>query len=78
MAAPRESICFSEAYELRRGGQIQLEEYLKHIIAHYAGVRHDTDAEGSRPWLYVGFEYEVREITLNKDSQTLDESGKSQ
>lgn len=78
MATPRDSICFSEAYDLRRKGQIHLEDYLKHIMAHYAGVRHDTDAEGARPWLCLGFEYEVRKITLDKDLQALDESGKSQ
>lgn len=75
MAAPKKSICFREAYILRREGQIHLEEYLKHIVAHYVGVRHETDAEGSRPWLYAGFEREVREITLESNSQTLNDNG---
>ncbi|EAT90566.1 hypothetical protein SNOG_02354 [Parastagonospora nodorum SN15] len=73
MAMPKSSICFREAYDLRTEGRIQLEEYLKHIVAHYEGMRHETDAEGNRPFLYAGFEDEVRKIVLGKDFEPLNE-----
>ena len=75
MAMPKSSICFREAYDLRTEGRIQLEEYLKHIVAHYEGMRHETDAEGNRPFLYAGFEDEVRKIVLGKDFEPLNEGG---
>lgn len=75
MVMPKSSICFREAYDLRKEGRIQLEEYLKRIVAHYEGHRHETDAEGNRPFLYAGFEDEVRQIVLGTDFQPLDEDG---
>lgn len=75
MTTPKGSICFREAYDLRSEGQLELEDYLEHIVAHYGGHKHGTDAEGKQPYLYAGFEYEVREIVLSKDFQPLDENG---
>jgi hypothetical protein len=74
---PANSLCFKEARDARANGEINLDQYLRHIMAHYRGLRHMTDAEGQRPWFPAGFEDEVREIVLNEDFRPLEEDGES-
>jgi hypothetical protein len=69
------SLCFKEARDAREKGVIELEEYLRHIVAHYRGLRHETDAEGQRPWFPTSFEDEVRKAVLSENCQPLDEDG---
>ncbi|KAF1839131.1 hypothetical protein BDW02DRAFT_564114 [Decorospora gaudefroyi] len=67
------SLCFEEARNARISGGIQLEECLRHIVAHYGGLRHEADAEGQRPYIPSGFEDEVRNLLLSEDIQPLDD-----
>jgi hypothetical protein len=67
------SLCFKETQDARMAGRIELEEFLRHTIAHYGGLRHETDVEGQRPYLPSGFEREVRDILLDGDLQPLDD-----
>jgi hypothetical protein len=76
MQSSVKSLCFREVYDLRRKGNIGLEEYLTNIVAHYKGVQHATDGEGKRPWLPSGFEDEVREFVLGEDYRPLNDAGK--
>jgi hypothetical protein len=71
------SLCFKEAHDAREKGWIEQEEYLRHVVNHYGGLRHDTDAEGQRP--YIGapnFAEDVRELVLNESFQPLDDNSK--
>jgi hypothetical protein len=58
------------------GGVIELEEFLRHIVAHYGGLRHEADAEGQRPYIPSLFENEVRSLVLAENFQPLDKDGK--
>ncbi|KAH7389372.1 hypothetical protein DE146DRAFT_663889 [Phaeosphaeria sp. MPI-PUGE-AT-0046c] len=71
--ATAQTLCFREAYEARISGNINLDEFLVHIVAHYAGLRHQTDAEGQRPWIPLSFEDEVRELVLSGNIQPLNQ-----
>ncbi|KAH7070747.1 hypothetical protein BKA63DRAFT_420706, partial [Paraphoma chrysanthemicola] len=68
-----DSLCFKDAYEARINGKAKLEELLRHIVAHYGGLRHETDAEGQRPYFRRGFETEVRDLVLSNNVQPLDD-----
>ncbi|KAF2756599.1 hypothetical protein EJ05DRAFT_512233 [Pseudovirgaria hyperparasitica] len=68
------SLCFKEARDARHKGDINLDEYVNHIVAHYGTVKHDSDVEGKRPWFPIGFEHEVREIVLREDHQAVNET----
>lgn len=72
------SLCFKEAQDARKSGEIGLEEFLKNVVAHYGGLRHQADTEGQRAYILKGFEYEVREVVLSEDFRPLDEDGESQ
>ena len=74
---PTSSLCFKEAQNAYNCGQIELEEYITHIVAHYRGMRHEEDAESRRPHLPRGFEVEVRKVVLDEDFQPLDDESKS-
>jgi hypothetical protein len=76
MASSTRSLCFREVYDLRRKGDIGLEEYLTHIVAHYKGVKHEADNEGKKSWLPSGFEDEVREFVLAENNRLLNDAGK--
>jgi hypothetical protein len=67
------SLCFKEAHDARISGEIGLEEFLRHIAAHYGGVRHQADAEGQRPYIPSLFERDVSRIALNENMQLLDD-----
>ncbi|KAF1842948.1 uncharacterized protein K460DRAFT_396379 [Cucurbitaria berberidis CBS 394.84] len=73
VAMSEDSLCFREAYDARLSGRIELEESLIHTVAHYGGLRHQTDAEGQRPYIPAGFENEVRKLVLSQNFQPLDE-----
>jgi hypothetical protein len=73
---PANSLCFEEARIARMGGVIELEEFLRHIVAHYGGLRHVADAEGQRPYIPSLFENEVRSLVLAENFQPLDKDGK--
>jgi hypothetical protein len=70
------SFCFKEAYDARISGDIGLEELLRHIVAHYGGLRHPADAVGQRPYIPAGFEKQVRELVLSEDLKPLDDDSK--
>jgi hypothetical protein len=70
------SFCFEEARNARLRGDIELEEFLRHIVAHYGGSRHQVDAEGQRPYIPEGFESVVRDLVLSDDYQPLDDKSK--
>jgi hypothetical protein len=70
------SLCFKEALDAREKGEIELEEFLRHIVDHCRGVKHAADAEGQRPWLYAGFTDEVRTCVLSENYQPLDDDSK--
>jgi hypothetical protein len=70
------SLCFEEARAARKTGEIDLKAFLRHIVAHYGGLRHAADAEGQRPYLSAHFEDEVRSLVLGKTFQPLDDNGK--
>jgi hypothetical protein len=78
VAMSASSLCFKEAHEARLSGSIDLEEFLRHIVAHYGGLRHQTDEEGARPYIpgWSFFEDAVREIVLRDTFQPLDNDGK--
>lgn len=64
--------CFRALHFARRKGEIELEEYLTHIIAHYGGVRHPEDAQSS--WFVrFCFEDEVKELLVHGDVEPLDD-----
>jgi hypothetical protein len=44
------SLCFKEAYDARTNGEIEQEEFMRHNVNHYSGLRHEEDAEGKRPY----------------------------
>ena len=67
------SLCFKEARDAREKGGIELDEFVWQIVAHYGGLRHETDAEGQRPWFPSGFEDEVRKLVLSENYQALDD-----
>ncbi|KAH7339220.1 hypothetical protein BKA66DRAFT_507006, partial [Pyrenochaeta sp. MPI-SDFR-AT-0127] len=67
------SLCFDEALKARISGEIELEESLRHIVAHYGGLRHHADAEGQRLYIPAGFETEVRDVVLSENFQPLDD-----
>jgi hypothetical protein len=73
-----DSMCFKEAHDARSNGEIDLEEFLRHVVAHYGGLRHHADGEGESYYIPgpSGFEDEVREIVLRDSFQALDENGK--
>lgn len=72
------SLCFKEAFEAWESGDIDLEEYLRHIVAHYSGLRHAGDIEGQRPYIYGGFGFlnDVRNLVLSDKFQPLDDDSK--
>jgi hypothetical protein len=70
------SLCFKEASEAQKSGEIQLEEYLRHIVAHYGGLRHQEDAEGQRSYIPSFFETEVMDVVLSENIQPLDDDSK--
>jgi hypothetical protein len=72
---PANSLCFKEAREARANGDINLDQYVRHIVVHYGGLRHEADAEGKRPWFPAGFEDEVRKIVLSEHFRPLEEDG---
>jgi hypothetical protein len=64
--------CFRALYFARRKGEIELEEYLAHITAHYSDVRHPEDAQSS--WFQrFSFEDEVKELLVHGDTAPLDD-----
>jgi hypothetical protein len=67
------SLCFKEARDARISGEIELEEFLRHIVAHYGGLKHQADVEGQRPHIPAGFEKEVRNLVLSENFQPLDD-----
>ncbi|KAF2031433.1 hypothetical protein EK21DRAFT_34909, partial [Setomelanomma holmii] len=73
VAMSANSLCFKEARDARISGEIKLEEFLRHIVAHYGGLRHQADAEGQRPYIPAGFETEVRDKVLSEKTQSLDD-----
>jgi hypothetical protein len=72
----KDSLCFKEAHDARVSGKIELEEFLRHIVAHYGGLRHQTDAEGQRPYIPSVFEDTVRDLVLSENFQPLDDDSK--
>ncbi|KAF1976751.1 hypothetical protein BU23DRAFT_430531, partial [Bimuria novae-zelandiae CBS 107.79] len=74
MAMSVSSLCFQEAYDARASGRIDLDAYLTHIVAHYRGLRHESDEEAKRRWLPSGFDDEVRDILLSEDYQPFDDA----
>ncbi|KAH8728382.1 hypothetical protein GQ44DRAFT_575050, partial [Phaeosphaeriaceae sp. PMI808] len=74
VAMSANSLCFKEAHDARKSGEIELEEFLRHIVAHYGGLRHQADAEGQRPYLPALFEEEVRNVVLSENIQPLDDN----
>jgi hypothetical protein len=71
-------LCFREAHDARLKGEIDLEEFLRHIVAHYGGLRHHADGEGESYYIPgpSGFEDEVRDIVLRDSFQALDDDSK--
>jgi hypothetical protein len=67
------SLCFAETRDARLNGAIELEEFLRHIVSHYGGSRHEADTKGQRPYMPLCFEREVRDILLDGDLQPLDD-----
>lgn len=68
--------CFKEARNAWKAGAIELDEFLRHIVAHYGGLRHEADVEGQRPYLSASFEDEVRKLVLNEKFLPLNDDGK--
>ncbi|KAH7082452.1 hypothetical protein FB567DRAFT_402399, partial [Paraphoma chrysanthemicola] len=65
------SLCFKDAYEARINGKAKLEDLLRHVVAHYGGLRHETDAEDHRPYFPRSFETEVSDVVLSNNLQLL-------
>lgn len=70
------SMCFKELYYAREEGRIELNDYILQLVAHYGGLRHETDVEGKRPYFPPCFEEEVRDVVLSPEFQSLDEASK--
>lgn len=71
----KKSLCFKGAYDAHKRGEINQEEYLRHMVAHYGGLRHPEDAKGQRPYLFTLFEDRLSKYILDGTLAPLDEEG---
>lgn len=66
------SLCFKEAFDARERGEINHDEYLMHLVAHFGELRHPADAEGKRPYVPSYFNRTVRDLALSEKLEPLD------
>jgi hypothetical protein len=69
----KKSLCFREAYDAHKEGDIGQEECLRHMVAHYGGLRHPEDAQEQKPYLPSFLEDRLLKHILYGNFAPLDE-----